>query len=311
LLHARSGYQTLCVLVSDNGSDAALPRAQLTLQFTACDSPTTTISNSKGATSLASCTSFSGSVAIATGVSGDLALDGLEYIKGNLEAGNISSLTGLSSKSLRTIGQTFHLNNLTTLNTISFPALESAKTLRWRSLPNLGSVEFDRGINSEKVNIQDTFLQTLNISAADEIYIGNNPFAKNISIGLNNVTGSLVVEFNGRGNRASVLDLPELYWANNITIQNVASINMPLVNTINDTLRIQSSSIEKLEIPNLGSVKRSLAIVDNLNLSSIQMPGLLQVQELQITNNSKLENFTFDQLGVISGDVSISGNLTR
>lgn len=274
----------------------------------ACDSTaTTTISDSKAATALASCKSFSGSVAVATEVS-KLALDGLEYIKGNLVAGNSSTLTSLSSKSLRTIGQTFQLKNLTTLSTISFPALESVSKLRWTSLPNLGSVAFDRGIRSEKVDIQDTFIQALNISAADEIYIGNNRFTQNISIGLANVTGSLTVEFNGR---ETLLDLPELYWANNITVQDIATINMPLLNTVNDTLNISSTSLKALNLPNLGSVKRNLAIFNNAQLSQLQVPGLLQLQELEILNNTKLENFTFDQLGVISGDVSISGNLSR
>jgi hypothetical protein len=155
---------------------------------------------------------------------------------------------------------------------------------------------------------QNTQLAQLNISAADQITIANNRFARNVSVGLNNVTTSLTIESN---NPDMTLDLPSLYWANNITFRNLSTLNMPLINTVNNSLGVFGCTLKTLQIPNLGAVKGGLSVVGNSKLTNIQLPGLLQIGGLQIANNSNLDTVSLDQLGVISGNSNISGTVNK
>ena len=50
-----------------------------------------------GRVGLASCATYSGNVAIATGVTGGFALIGIQEIQGNFTAKNVTQITGLSS----------------------------------------------------------------------------------------------------------------------------------------------------------------------------------------------------------------------
>jgi hypothetical protein len=83
---------------------------------------TKTISNSNGATSLASCTVFSDSIAIATNSAGDIALDGIQEILGDLVGNEVQSLNALSSASIRRIDGAFSLWDVEVVS-LSFPAL--------------------------------------------------------------------------------------------------------------------------------------------------------------------------------------------
>lgn len=200
------------------------------------------------------------------------------------------------------------LSDAVILNSVQLPELTSVDAIVWRGLPNLQEVDFKQGISSSKVDIQNTQISSLNITAADEISIANNPSAKDVSIGLNNVTKSLMVQFN---NPEMKLDLPNLYWANNMTFRNVSNLNMPLINTVNDTLMIYGTTMEKLELSNLNVLKGNLLVVSNGNLTDISMPGLLQLGDLMISNNSALDAVSLDQLGVINGNVEIIGNINE
>ena len=70
---------------------------------------------------LASCATYSGSIAIAMGVTGDFTLNGIQEIQDSLTAKNVTQITGLSSSSLMKIGDTFNLKNVIILSTLCGP----------------------------------------------------------------------------------------------------------------------------------------------------------------------------------------------
>jgi hypothetical protein len=269
-----------------------------------------TVANSGDAIALASCTTFSGSIALATDISGDIALDGVVEITGNVYVGNASELTSFSGDYLLTIGGNLTLDDVQTLHTFNFTELTSVGNVLWSSLPNLQSLSigFDQGLSADRVEIYNTHLQSLNISNATSITIVNNANTVSISIAVNNVTDSLVIENN---NPNMTVDLPNLYWANNITLSNVSAVHMPLLNAIDSNLNIYGSTMDSLEIPNLNIIRGGLSLIGNHRLTSIQIPSVVQVGYLEISNNTELRSLALDELGIISSTISIDGNLTK
>ncbi|KAF2652806.1 hypothetical protein K491DRAFT_29943 [Lophiostoma macrostomum CBS 122681] len=279
------------------------------ITFAACDTEsTTTLANSNVITALTSCATFSGSVALATDISGHIALDGVQEITGDVYISNASELVSLTGDSLSTIGGDLTLDGVQKLSTLDFPRLTSVGNVTWSSLPNLQSVGLDQGLSADEVDIQNTQLQQLNITKAAKITIVNNPFAANISIAVNNVTNDLVISAN---NPAMTVDLPNLYWANNITLTNVSDVSMPLLNTIGNNFNIYGSTIGVLKIPNLNVVWGGLSLISNYQLTSIQIPSLVQVGTLVISNNSELRKFTLDELGIVSYAITVDGHLSK
>ncbi|KAI7002295.1 hypothetical protein KC366_g19313, partial [Hortaea werneckii] len=125
-------------------------------------SSTTTIQNGGDASAIASCSTFSGSIAIATGVGGDINMDGIQKIEGSLEAKNVSQLTGLSSGTLEVITDSFTLNEVSLLSTLNFARLTDVSKVEWEGLPQLQGLSFTTGLQMvESLSIQNTQLGSL------------------------------------------------------------------------------------------------------------------------------------------------------
>src|SRR5690349_1350436 len=100
-------------------------------------SATTTIQNSGDATALASaCSTFSGSIAIATGTTDDIALDGLQQLSGNLVGTDNSNIKRISASDLETLDGEMQLDGLTRLFNVDFPKLKTIDSIKWNALPN-------------------------------------------------------------------------------------------------------------------------------------------------------------------------------
>jgi len=279
-----------------------------------CSAATTTIQNAGDATALAACTTFSGSIAIATGTTDNIALDGVKVITGSLIANNVTQISQISAGSLESIGEEFNLNGLTILSTLTFPRLTDVGSIIWEALPALQGLSFTTGVQTAgELNIQNTQLNSLdgiNLQVVDTIYIANNNYLEDINMQLGNITESLTLEANGRNVSAI---FPNMIWANNMTFRNVSTVSIPSLSAVNGSLGFYSNMFSDLSATNLTTVGGSLSFVSNTDLTNISMPLLKSVSGgFQIANNTELEIIDgFPVLATVGGALDFYGNFTN
>lgn len=276
-------------------------------------SATLTIQNAGDATALATCSTFSGSIAIATGTTDDIAINGVKEINGDLIAENNSNMKRLSADSLEKLDGALNLDGLTRLYAVDFPKLKSVQSIKWNALPNLQSIGFTAEVDSaDKIDIQNTALRSLqgiNIEEAETIFIANNGYINEINMQLGNVSDSLTFADN---NEKLAVSLPNLIWATNLTFRFIGSLEMPSLETLNGSLGLYNNGFDSFAAPNLTSIGEALAIVANEQLSNISFPLLTKITDnLQIANNTNLTSVDgFPKLTSIGGAFDISGNMS-
>ncbi|KAF2864128.1 hypothetical protein K470DRAFT_225266 [Piedraia hortae CBS 480.64] len=277
-----------------------------------CSAATATIQNAGDASQLASCTTFSGSIAIATGTTDSIDISGVRAITGSLIANNVTQLTSLSADSLQTIGDTFSLNGLTVLANLNFPQLTKVDTIDWTALPALQGLSFSTGVQqANQVSIQNTQLNTLagiNLETVTSIIIANNNYLDEINMQLGNVTERLILEANGRNVSAI---FPNMMWAYNITMRNVSTVSTPSLASINGSMGFYANFFDSVAAPNLTTVGGSLSFVSNANAQNLSFPQLKKVGGgLGVQNNTALKAISFPQLQSVGGAVDFYGNFT-
>lgn len=277
-----------------------------------CSAATTTIQNGGDASALASCRTFTGSIAIATGTTDSIALDGIEKISGSLIASNVTGMTSLSADSLETITDSFTLESLTILTSLSFPRLTNVDTIDWSVLNALQTLSFTTGVQTaSSVSIVDTQLNSLdgiNLQLVDTMYITNNNYLEEVNMQLGNITNALTIEANGRNVSAT---FPNLEWAFNITLRNVSSISIPSLASLNGSLGFYSNEFTTVNAANLTTVGGSLSFVSNTDLTNVSMPMLKSIGGgFQIANNTQFDEIAFPKLQTIRGALDFNGNFT-
>lgn len=282
--------------------------------FASCStSGTSTIQNSGDATALASCKTFAGSIAIATGTTDNINIGNVETITGDLVVTNASLITNIGADSLETIKGTFRLDQVQVLSTLSFPQLTTVGTILWNALPNLQQLTFTTGVQmASTVNIQNTELNSLdgiNVKTVDEFYIANNRYLGDITMQLQNVSTSLILEAN---NPAVNVSFPNLVWAFNMTFRNCSSVDTPSLASLNGSMGFYGNDIQSYAAPNLTEVGGSLSFVSNTQLTNISLPQLTQLGGgFQISNNTELKTIDgFAKLKTIVGALDFNGNFT-
>lgn len=293
----------------------ALAAASTAFAATCSISATTTIQNSGDATALASaCSTFSGSIAIATGTTDDIALDGLQQLSGNLVGTDNSNIKRISASDLETLDGEMQLDGLTRLFNVDFPKLKTIDSIKWNALPNLQGIGFTATVEkAKKVDIQNTGLRNLkgiNIQQVETFFIANNGYITELSMQLGNVTKALTLAEN---NENLKVDLPNLVWAANLTFRFCGSVSMPSLQSCNGSLGLYNNGFESFSAPNLTQIGQALAIAKNENLANITFPMLTKINDnLQIANNSALIEVTgFPELKSIGGAFDISGNMSK
>lgn len=273
-----------------------------------------TLQSQGDADNIGSCTTFSGSIAIATDVSVQMNIDGIQVITGDLVADNTVNLPALEANDLESIGGTFALTNMTLLTSLSFPQLSTVNTIQWVTLPRLNSLSFNNGVTkANSVNIFDSqlgSLEGLTLNTVSEMYISNNNQLQMINLPVKTISTAFHVEFNGRD---MSVDLPNLVVANNMTLSNVSTINMPSLQAVNQSLGAYGCTFESFAAPNLTSVGGDISFIGNDDVTNVSMPVLTTLGgALKFAENSDLVNITgFPELAQIDGAIDISGNFSE
>lgn len=275
---------------------------------------TTTIQSNADATGLAGCTTYSGSIAIATGTTDNIQLSGIRTITGSLIANNVTQMTSLSASSLQQIGDSFSLTSLTILSTLSFPQLTKVDTIEWTALPALQGLSFSTGVQEVSMltidNTQLNSLDGINLQVVDTMSVTNNPYLTSVNMQLGNVTKSMTLGANGRDLDA---EFPNLMWAYNMTIRNASTVSIPSLASVNGSLGFYSDGFENLTAPNLTSVGGSLSFVSCNAVTNISMPELTTIGGgFQLANNTKLAKVDgFPALKTVGGALDFSGVFTE
>ena len=284
-----------------------------------------TIIASADASSLAHCTTYSGSVTIPSGLaipqdqSGhqSLSIDTVEVITGNLTVTNAGNLSSLSFGSLKTIGG-FELDGLTELSQLSFPQLTQVSALSFTALPALQQMSFG-GTGISKANsilITNTGLSSLqginNLESVSTFNVNNNPSLQNISLQVTSINGSLDIEANDGFVSGLTTTFPMLQTAQNMTFRNCSSVLLPSLANVSEDLGFYGNTMTSFAAPNLTTCG-GLIFVDNTDLTNISIPQLVSVNaSFQIANNTMLKQINgFQKLSVIKGAFDFNGNFTE
>ena len=101
-------------------------------------------------------------------------------------------------------------------------------------------------------------------------------FSLGISFPLQNVTESFRFENNGPN---SGIDI-NLLWANNITLQNIQTVSLGKMVTVNNSFEISNSeTLSTIELQQLKFIGNSLYIQNNSNLANIELNSLKTIGE--------------------------------
>lgn len=289
-------------------------------------SGTTTIIASADATALASCTTYSGSVAIQTSLSTlkdsnghqQIQIDKLQKIDGNLTITDSSDLAQITFSSLREISGAFLLSYLPGLASVNLPALNSVNQMNLTALPLLQALNFGSvGVTKARsILITNTGLGSLeglnNLETVDALNINNNQALQNVTLKMVSVKTLVeIVDNNGLTTGLNV-NFPLLQTAQNMTFRNCSDIKLPALRNVTDDLGFYGNDFEILSAPNFTTC-RSLVFVGNPEVTNISFPSVTSAKgTFLIANNTKLNKIDgFQNLEVVEGALDFSGNFTE
>lgn len=260
---------------------------------------------------IASCKTFSGDIEIINSNVGNLNLNGVQEIKGDLTINNCSALGSFTAPNLQKIDGEFYLQTLTVLGVLNCPLLSSVDSIKFITLPALQALQFGTVINeSSSVYISDTALtslQGINVDQIGAFNLNNNKYLSQVDVAFTSVSNSLDISFNSP---KVVATFSELKWANNMTFRDVSSISLPNITTVNSSLGFINNSISSLSAPQLTEVGGTLAIVSNSNLKNASFPQLKNIGGgFVVANNTNLAAINgFPNVEQVGGAIDFTGS---
>lgn len=276
-----------------------------------CDGPSITIASSADAQQIANCETYNGDIIISSTASGQIAINGVQQVTGDIVCNNASQVTAITSDQINTIQGTFNLSGITILSTLQFDSLTGVNNIYWVGLPNLQSLNFAQGIGrANNVYISNTQLTNINgieLSACSTLNLNNNNYLTDVNVNdLTNVTQSLSFSANGRD---LAISFPNLIDAANLTFINVSKIDMPSLSNVAGSMGFYSDTFKTFSAPNLTSTGGTLAFVDSPSLTSFAFPSLETIGGgFLVANNTNLKAINgLPKLATIVGALDFAG----
>jgi len=283
--------------------------------YAACShTATSTIQNQGDASAIASCKTFSGNIAIKTDVAGQIALDGVKVIDGNLNVQDNEGIQQLGGDSLEEITGDLVIKEAPALNAVTFPKIKSVGSLEFVGLPALQNLGFDAEIEkADRIRIENTNLQSLegiNIETVETMFIANNKYINSIDMQLGNVSDALTLSTN---NPNVNVTFSNMIWAANLTFRNCSSVDLPSLESVNRSFSLIGNVFESFSSPNLTTVGGALVVSNNVELTNISFPLLTKVGfNVEVANNTKLREIkAFPKLQKVSGALDMNGNMSK
>ncbi|KAI1800605.1 hypothetical protein F4811DRAFT_566839 [Daldinia bambusicola] len=284
-----------------------------------CSDPTTTISAPADATGLSSCRHFPGSVKI---VDNDPAADAenlkeldtldLESIGGDLILEDSPSLVSLKGDKLKRVDGTFRMHNVTELSILRFPQLESIGSIDWFTLRSLGVFSFsETGVfiaEHGNISISNTHLRLvehINSTSVADLVVTDNYRLVILSLGVNNVTGSIAIE----NNQYLSVILPNVEHTGSLSLRRIFNLAVPSLRAIAGPVLLNSNRFNALDASALTTVSGEMTYANNDERIDISFPALASIGgQLTVKNTTKL--LKLPTLKSVNGDVNIEGSFT-
>ncbi|CCE63473.1 hypothetical protein TPHA_0E03840 [Tetrapisispora phaffii CBS 4417] len=257
------------------------------------------------------CQKLMGSIHISNYDSSDVDFGNIEEIEGSIQIEENSNIVNINAPHLKKIKDTFVLQSLTSLVSLNIPELVSVKVIDWKVVPILNYVQLNKEITEiESITISDTSLSYIdgfdNIEKISTFNINNNRFLETIKTNLKEVTEQFTIHANSR---ELELEMPELQYAKNITVRDTSKVSFPKLEKVTSSMEFIENIFTDLEIPTLTSVGGTVGIIDNPNLSNVDLSGITFINGgLMVTKNDKLTNLSFlPKLKQIGGAIHFEG----
>ncbi|KAF2500968.1 hypothetical protein BU16DRAFT_186659 [Lophium mytilinum] len=262
---------------------------------------------------MASCTTFSGSIAIATETTDDIRMEELDAVLGNFVAIDVPGLKSLNLSSVWAITGALRVERNENLQNLTVP--NDLGNVSFISLPALEGPPIDDdyyGLYAiDSLEIHNTSIRSLSFTSSDmvSLNISNNdamseitvliPSIKSLTIAGNNVYSPPDVTLNLCKNISNVL------------LRNVYTCAAPDLNFVQESLIIEENpGLTHIYFESLYTVQSSIVIANNTDLSYIILPSLESAGSLSIRDNPKVMVVDLiDKLAVVRESVNISGNM--
>lgn len=288
------------------------------------NSETYTITASADASQVASCTVYSGSIAVPTDISdatdsngrNSLSIDGVQRIVGNVTINNAANLAELSFPELTSI-QGLQLGGLTVLSSLSLPSIQEIRQLNLTALPALQDLAFGDGVTQARsVLITNTGLSSLRgldqLESVDSFNVNNNAALQNISLSVTSIKNAINIAANADFQNGVAISFPELVTARNMTFRNCSSVSLPSLANVTEYLGFYGNTMETFSARNL-TTTGGLVFVDNTELTNITLPELVSVNgSFQIANNTQLKKIDgIQKLATVIASIDLNGNFSE
>lgn len=258
------------------------------------------------------CQTIEGSVEIEQYEDALIQFDNLQKITGSLTIRKSPSLVRIEASNIHTIGEGFIMKELTSLSLISFPSLSAVKVLDWRVLPILSNVNFNNDIEDiESITVSDTSLVGFSgfmASNLRKLDINNNRFLDVIDSNVERIDGELHIAANAK---ELTVNLPNLSFANNVSLHEIFNINLKSLEEVNSTVSIVNNNFLDLKLPKLTTIGGTFNIFQNQNLKNLDIPELGEIAGgLTVVNNSQIDKINFlPKLYSIGGALEVIGDI--
>lgn len=289
------------------------------------NSATLTITKTADASQIASCTTYSGSIAIPTDLTdatdsnghNSLSVSGVQKIVGNVTINNAVNLASLSFSSLRSLTG-LQLGSLTVLSELSMPQIQTISQMNLTALPALQQFSFgNEGVTqSQSILITNTGLSSLQgldqLETVDSFNVNNNAALQNISLQVSSIKNAINIAANDGYQSGLTTSFPLLQTAMNMTFRNCSSVSLPSLANVSQYLGFYGNTMENFAAPNL-TTTGGLVFVDNTELTNISVPALTSVNgSFLIANNTLLKKIDgVQKLSVVTASIDLNGNFSE
>jgi hypothetical protein len=150
--------------------------------------------------SISGCKTYSGSIKVDATNAGELRMNGVEIVSGDLQIGNNDGLVKLFLPDLQNVNGRMILNNNKLLASIDMPKVTAVNTFEVTVHPALKMLKFPSKLKAvQRFNMGDTFateIQGLAFSTAREVEVKNNIYLKQLQLGNVSVIESIQIYAN-------------------------------------------------------------------------------------------------------------------
>lgn len=205
------------------------------------------------------------------------------------------------------------MEKLTSLSLVHMPLLASVAGLEWKVLPILGNINFDNIDGLQSILISDTSLTGISGFSSTKLKtvdINNNRFMEFLKSDVSHISEKLHVAANADN---MVVELKNLVSAQNMSIHNVADLELPKLEEVKGSINMISNYFTEMKIPKLTSVGGTFSISKNENLDTIDLANLKEIGGgLKLNSNPYISRIDFlPKLSIIGGALELVGNIKQ